>query len=135
VPKDDGEAVLPRANGAYGYLDDHPLALGRATETAAYLCQRFELLALQAPGSREYFISHRLASAMLDDGFNAAQFLHERRIDANVWTPDYRGMGSVAGLKALLDAGFDRVTTNTATAWLGAFADESWTRSSDAAGA
>jgi rhodanese-related sulfurtransferase len=54
---------------------------------------------------------------MLDDGFNAAAFLHEHGIDANVWTLDYSGVESVQALMRLLDAGFDRVTTNTTVAW------------------
>jgi glycerophosphoryl diester phosphodiesterase len=122
-PRDDDAPVLPRTVGAYGYLDDHPLAVGRAGETADYLLQRFELFALQAPYAHEYFLSYRLALKMLDDGFNAAEFLHGRRIDANVWTPDYRGPDSVIALRRLLDAGFDRVTTNTAPAWRRAFAN------------
>jgi glycerophosphoryl diester phosphodiesterase len=121
-PKEDGEAVLPRTCGAYGYLDDHPLAFGRTGEPADYLRERFELLLLQAPGCREYFLSYRLALIMLDDGFNAAEFLHARGVDANVWTPDYDGPDSVAALSRLLDAGYDRVTTNTPLVWQRALA-------------
>jgi glycerophosphoryl diester phosphodiesterase len=122
-PTEDANAVLPRSRGAYGYLDDHPLALGRNVETAAYLRDRFEMLLLQVPGSREFFLSYRLALMMLDDGFNAAAFLHEHAIEANVWTPDYQGPQSVAPVARLLDAGFDRVTTNTPLAWQRAFAE------------
>jgi glycerophosphoryl diester phosphodiesterase len=120
-PTADPGAPLPRTRGAYGYLDDHPLAFGRTGDTTDYLRRRFGLLALQAPGSREYFLSFRLALMMLDDGFNAAVFLHERGIDANVWTPDHDGPDSVRNLRCLLDAGFDRVTTNTPRAWERAF--------------
>lgn len=108
---------LPRTMSAYGYRDDHPLAFGRTEEAAEYLEQRFEMLLLQAPGSHEYFLSYRLVLQMLDDGFNAAAFLHDRGIDANVWTLDYTGPESLVMLRQLLDAGFDRVTTNTAPAW------------------
>jgi glycerophosphoryl diester phosphodiesterase len=113
---------LPRTMSAYGYRDDHPLAFGRTEETAEYLEQRFEMLLLQAPGSREYFLSYRLVLQMLGDGFNAASFLHDRGIDANVWTLDYAGPESLAMLRQLLDAGFDRVTTNTMPAWQRALA-------------
>ncbi len=123
-PTEDPNAAMPRARGAYGYLDDHPLAFGRTGETAEYLRERFELLLLQAPGSREYFLSYRLALMMLDDGFNAAEFLHECGIDANVWTPDYDGADSATALARLIDAGFDRVTTNTPRAWEQAFAND-----------
>jgi len=123
-PAEDPNAPLPRTCSAYGYLDDHPLGYGRASDTASYLRDRFALLLLQAPGSREYFLSYRLALMMLDDGFNAAEFLHGRGIDANVWTPDYAGPASVAPIARLIDAGFDRVTTNTPLAWVRAFARE-----------
>jgi glycerophosphoryl diester phosphodiesterase len=113
----DGGTPLPRNRGAYGYLDDHPLAFGRAEETETYLARRFEALILQAPGSREFFLSYQLALMMLGDGFNAASFLHSRGIDANVWTLDYAGPDSVVVLARLRDDGFDRVTTNTAPAW------------------
>jgi glycerophosphoryl diester phosphodiesterase len=108
---------LPRNVGAYGYRDDHPLALGRTGDVAAYLAERFAMLALQAHGSREFFVSHRLVLRMLDDGFNVAEFLHATGIAANAWTPDYTEPASVVMLRRLLDAGIDRVTTNTTLAW------------------
>ena len=125
---------LPRTMGAYGYRDDHPLAFGRTEATHDYLCQRFEQLAMQAPGAREWFISYRLALQMLDDGFNAARFLHDRGVQANVWTPDFHGGESLRMLRRIAEAGFDRVTTNTRPAWLHALAthDLAEARRSDA---
>jgi glycerophosphoryl diester phosphodiesterase len=108
---------LPRTMGAYGYRDDHPLAYGRTEETADYLRERFELLVMHAPGAREWFINYRLALQMLGDGFNAAQWLHERNIGANVWTLDYGDEESLTALRRITTAGFDRVTTNTLPAW------------------
>ncbi len=113
---------LPRTIGAYGYRDDHPLAIGRTEAVHEYLHQRFEMLAMQAPGAPEWFLSYRLVLQMLDDGFNAAGFLHERGIDANVWTPDYDGPESLPMLRRIIEAGFDRVTTNTRPAWMQALA-------------
>jgi glycerophosphoryl diester phosphodiesterase len=114
----EGDMVfLPRTMGAYGYRDDHPLAFGRTEPTRDYLRHRFEMLLLQAAGAREFFLSYRLVLQMLDDGFNAAEFLHERGIDANAWTPDYHGGESLRVLRRLQDAGIDRITTNTAPAW------------------
>lgn len=115
---------LPRTMGAYGYRDDHPLAFGRTEATQDYLHQRFEQLTTQAPGAREWFISYRLALQMLDDGFNAAGFLHDRGVQANIWTPDFHGAESLRMLWRLIDAGFDRVTTNTRRAWEHALAGE-----------
>jgi glycerophosphoryl diester phosphodiesterase len=113
---------LPRTMGAYGYRDDHPLAYGRTEETADYLRERFELLVMHAPGAREWFINYRLALQMLGDGFNAAQWLHERNIGANVWTLDYGDEDSLTALQRITTAGFDRVTTNTLPAWQRALA-------------
>lgn len=108
---------MPRTMGAYGYRDDHPMAFGRTEGTLEYLRERLSMLALQAPGAREYFLNYRLVLQMLDDGFNVAQYLHERSIDANVWTFDYQSAASLRDLARLRDAGIDRVTTNTAAAW------------------
>ena len=113
---------LPRTMGAYDYRDDHPLAFGRTEAPTDYLRERFEMLALQAPGASEYFLSYRLVLQMVDDGFNVAEYLHKRGIDANVWTPDYHGPESLDLLERLAGAGFDRITTNTAPAWVSAFA-------------
>jgi glycerophosphoryl diester phosphodiesterase len=119
----EGDSVfLPRTMGAYGYRDDHPLAFGRTEATCDYLEQRMAMLMLQTPGASEYFLSYRLVCQMLDDGFNVAEWLHERDMGANVWTPDHHGEESVRMLERLIALGIDRVTTNTAPAWLDAFA-------------
>lgn len=119
----DGEpAIVPGRAGAYGYQDDHPLALGRGERVVEYLGERMETFLRQAPGSREFFLEYRLVLQMLDDGFNVADWLHARGIGANVWTMDYAGAASVAALKRLVAAGADRITTNTAPAWLAALA-------------
>lgn len=122
VPGDEQPLFLPRTVGAYGYRDDHPLAFGRATDTAAYLRERMDGLLQQLPAAREWFLSFRLATKMLDDGFNIAGWLHERGIVANVWTLDRSGAESVACFERLAGSGIDRVTTNTAGAWEEAFA-------------
>ncbi len=109
---------LPRTPGAYGYRDDHPLALGRSEEPAAYLRERMDALMAQAPAAREWFLSYRLVLQMLDDGLNAAAWLEDRGIDANVWTLDYEGEASMRVLERLAAAGVVRVTTNTRPAWL-----------------
>lgn len=108
---------LPRNMGAYGYRDDHPMAIGRTEGTLDYLRERFAMLAMQAPGAREWFLSYLLVLQMLDDGFNVAEWLHERGVDANVWTPDFKGAESVKQLERLIEAGVDRITTNTVMSW------------------
>jgi glycerophosphoryl diester phosphodiesterase len=108
---------LPRTMGAYGYRDDHPLAFGRAEPVTEYLAARMAILCAQTPGGREYFLSYRMVLQMLDDGFDVVAWLHERGLGANVWTLDQHGPSSVIATERLLDAGIDRVTTNTAPAW------------------
>lgn len=110
-------AFLPRTMGAYGYRDDHPLAFGRTEPVSDYLHERWEQIAKFAPGAREYFINHRLLLQMLGDGFDVTAFLHERGIEANVWTVDYHGPESLETLRRLAAAGVDRVTTNTVPDW------------------
>jgi glycerophosphoryl diester phosphodiesterase len=122
----EGSAVfLPRTMGAYGYRDDHPLAVGRSGSIAEYLALRFEALWAQAPASREFFLSYRFVLQMLGDGFNVAEFLHARRVEANVWTLDYDGAESMDALERLAASGVDRITTNTSLAWREALAARS----------
>lgn len=112
---------LPRTMGAYGYRDDHPMAIGRTEDAATYLRERFEMLALQAPMAREHFLSYRLVLQMLGDGFDVAAFLRERGIEANTWTVDC-GAASAADVERLIGAGIARITTNTLDGWREAFA-------------
>jgi glycerophosphoryl diester phosphodiesterase len=113
---------LPRTRGAYGYLDDHPMAIARTDAPADYLCERFLALARQCPSSREMFLDHRLILQMLDDGFETAAWLHEHGSALTAWTVDYRGVESIPIVERLVAAGVDQITTNTALAWVEAFA-------------
>lgn len=112
---------LPRVLGAYGYRDDHPLAVGRVEATPDYLRERMSMLTLQAPWAREFFLNYRMMLQMLDDGFNVAAWLHERGIETTAWTPDWEGEASLRDVRRLVEAGTARVTTNTIPAWLVAF--------------
>lgn len=113
-------SLLPRAMGAYGYRDDHPLAIGRTVAAPEYLRARFDAFASQCPAAREMFLDHRLFLQMLDDGFNAAEWLHEHSMDVTVWTVDH-GATPDAAVERMVDAGVDRITTNTPLAWAEAF--------------
>jgi glycerophosphoryl diester phosphodiesterase len=112
---------LPRSLGAYGYRDDHPLAVGRTEETADYLRERMTMLTLQAPWAREFFLDYHMMLRMLDDAFNVAEWLRDRGLDTTAWTPDMRGGDSVRDVRRLIEAGTTRITTNTIPAWLAAF--------------
>lgn len=118
----DGEPdFLPRTRGAYGYFDDHPLAIGRTETPADYLRARMEAFAYQCPASREMFLDHRLILQMIDDGFNAASWLHDHGSEVTAWTVDHRGKESMRVAERLIAAGVDRITTNTPLAWVEAF--------------
>ena len=85
-----------KAIGAYGYRDDHPMAVGRTEKPADYLRHRLEILELQCPASREMFLDYRMILQMLDDGFDVASWLHERGSEVTAWTLDHtrRGVGA-----------------------------------------
>ncbi len=117
----DEPAFLPRAIGAYGYRDDHPMAIGRTEASVEYLRARMEILELQCPASREMFLDYRLILQMLDDGFDAASWLHERGSELDAWTLDLSDADSVRVMERLVAAGVDRITTNTPRQWVAAF--------------
>ena len=124
----DEPPFLPRALGAYGYRDDHPLAVGRTEEPAEYLRQRMEMFALQVPASREMFLDHELILQMLDDGFNPANWLHQHNRELTAWTVDYKNEASIPTVERLIAARVDRITTNTPLAWAEAFASSGATK-------
>ncbi len=103
----------PKRLGAYGYYDDHPLALGRRWSTADYLRDRCESLMGAVPAVSTFYIRHTLLAQSLADGFNWAEALHARGITLDAWTLDVHDPVAVANLPKLRDAGVDLFTTNT----------------------
>ncbi|MEX2159420.1 MAG: glycerophosphodiester phosphodiesterase family protein [Dehalococcoidia bacterium] len=116
------QAPIPGRLGAYGYRDDHPLALGRAQTVRDYLCDRFEMLVEQTPFACEFFIEYGLLLQADADGAQLPALLHERGIAVSAWTLDYDGPESLAKLERLAAIGVDRVTTNTARQFVAALA-------------
>jgi glycerophosphoryl diester phosphodiesterase len=114
------DAPLPGRLGAYGYRDDHPLALGRAQPTEDYLRERFEVLHGQCPSAREFFLEYRLLLQAEGDGVLLPELLHGRGVAVSAWTLDYNGAKSLATLERLAAAGVDRVTTNTTRQFMAA---------------
>lgn len=111
---------VPARLGAYGYRDDHPLAIGRAQPVVGYLRERTMALLAQCPFACEFFIEYQLLLQATDDGLSLSQLLHERGVAVSAWTLDYDGLASMAALEALAAAGVDRVTTNTSRQFLSA---------------
>jgi glycerophosphoryl diester phosphodiesterase len=105
---------LPARVGAYGYRDDHPLALRVWGTTADYLAARAETLAVLPPPGGVWYIHGSLLARVLDDGFDWIGYLHERSIQVDVWTLDAGQPGHVELARRLIAAGVDRITTNDA---------------------
>ena len=107
------EAPVPTRLGAYGYRDDHPLALGRAQPVAEYLRGRMNDLMSLCPFASELFIEYSLLLQAAGAGVSLPGILHERGVTVSAWTLDHDAPESMAKLTALANAGVDRVTTNT----------------------
>ena len=77
----DGTAIAyPRRLGAYGYYDDHPIALRRHGPTARYLEDRCSMFVGLVPRVSTFYVSHRFLVQSLEDGFNWAEALHREGI-------------------------------------------------------
>jgi glycerophosphoryl diester phosphodiesterase len=119
------EAPVPARIGAYGYRDDHPLALGRAQPVEDYLRERVGILLGQVPTARELFIDYPLLLQAEADGVRLPELLHERSVTVSAWTLDYDGEESLATLSRLAAAGVDRITTNTSQQFVAALTGRS----------
>lgn len=112
----DEPGRLPARTGAYGYLDDHPLAWERRLSVREYLEDRIESLCRLVPDPAEVYLRKEFVHQALADGCNPVQTV--RRVLGDVvvdaWTLDADEPQAGAQLRALLDAGVDQITTNTA---------------------
>ncbi len=103
---------LPR--GAYGYLDQHPLARQRMTSVADYLADRFSGMLRLVPGLRDAHLRLEAFEHMLDDGVtHAARFFHDAGVALDVWTLDAGTPRWHERLTRVVGAGVDCITTNT----------------------
>jgi glycerophosphoryl diester phosphodiesterase len=109
-------SVPPFRRGAFGYWDDHPLALRRWGPAAAYLAARAEALWAQAPAGAVWYIHGGLLAQALDDGFDWIAYLHDRGVEVDAWTLDPGKPEAEAVARRLAAAGLDRITTNNAPA-------------------
>jgi len=104
---------VPGRRGAYGYQDAHPLAVRRNVPTAEYLRERFDTLLALVPDARELHIRLVFFERMLDDGFDAAGFIHGAGVLVDVWTLDAGTRRWRERLARAVAEGADIVTTNT----------------------
>ena len=116
----------PHRVGAYGYRDDHPLAMMRWGSTADYLSARAEALwtqVLPVVGAI-WYIRATLLGCMLDDGFDWIFYLRQRGAQVDAWTLDAREPEQVNLARRLIAAGVDRITTNDALTLAAALGSE-----------
>jgi glycerophosphoryl diester phosphodiesterase len=106
-PREEG--VPPFRVGAYGYLDEHPLAAQRWGELKAYFSARAEALLQQVPEGVTWFINAQLLDEAMISGFNWISYLHDHGCRVNAWTLDM-DRSELAGKMAA--SGVDLITTN-----------------------
>ncbi len=114
VERDDPDTP-PLRMGAYGYLDDHPLAQRRWGAPADYLAARADALWAQAPVGVWYIRAAMLARG-LDEGFDWIAWLHERGAQVVAWTLDADRPHQLDLARQMAALGVDRITTNDAPA-------------------
>jgi glycerophosphoryl diester phosphodiesterase len=115
VPGPEPFMMLPTRVNAYGYVDDHPLGHRRVMPAAGYLRARFEELVQHVPGAVEYYLHRGFVTQALDDGFDPIRFIQrETGALVDVWTLNRWDAGIETELPALLAAGADQITTDSA---------------------
>lgn len=114
-PGPEAFMALPTRVNAYGYVDDHPLGFRRVMPVAAYLRARFEELIHHVPGAVEYYLHRGFVQQAAADGFDAIGFVQrEAGALVDVWTVNRWDAGIDTELPALLAAGADQITTDSA---------------------
>lgn len=106
-PREEG--VPPFRIGAYGYLDEHPLAAQRWGSLEDYFAARAEALIQQVPEGITWFINAQLLDEAYAAGFNWVEFLQKQGNTVNAWTLD---MDRVDLARRMLQIGVDFITTN-----------------------
>jgi glycerophosphoryl diester phosphodiesterase len=105
------EGVPPFHKGAFGYLDDHPLAVQRWGRTGDYFALRAEALLCQAPRGVTWFLNAQLLTGALDAGFNWIAYLNENESLVDAWTIDLPQKDLA---ERLIEDGIDLITSNDA---------------------
>lgn len=111
-PNEPGHMRIPPYHaGAYGYLDDHPLAADRWGSARQYLEARVEVLAAQVSVDI-WYVRATLLARMLADGFDLIAWLHLHGIQVCAWTLNPDQPHHVALAQRLIGLGVDRITTD-----------------------
>jgi glycerophosphoryl diester phosphodiesterase len=110
-PREEG--IPPFRVGAYGYLDDHPLAAQNWGSLTQYFEARAEALIQQVPQGTTWFINATLLDESLQAGFDWIAFLHHSGFFVDAWTLD---MDRAELAKKLAQTGVDYITSNQAIA-------------------
>ncbi len=106
-PREEG--VPPFRVGAFGYLDEHPLAAQRWGALKDYFEARAEALIQQVPSGITWFINAQLLEEASMAGFDWVHFLQKSGNTVNAWTLD---LDRVQLAKNMVDQGVDYITTN-----------------------
>lgn len=106
-PREEG--VPPFRVGAYGYLDEHPLAAQRWGPLKDYFEARAETLVQQVPAGITWFINAQLLDEANGAGFNWVQYLHHHGYSVDAWTLDMDRSQLALKMKQV---GVDFITTN-----------------------
>lgn len=106
-PREEG--VPPFRVGAYGYLDEHPLAAQRWGTLKDYFEARAEALIQQVPSGITWFINAQLLEEASFAGFNWVHFLQNNDNTVNAWTLD---LDRVQLTTKMVGLGVDYITTN-----------------------
>ena len=107
------EGVPPFRVGAYGYLDEHPLAVQRWGNLGDYFAARAEALMQLAPANATWFLNAELLDDALNSKFDWIDFLHSIGCLVDAWTVDLNRSDLA---KRLVDAGIDFLTSNQVNA-------------------
>jgi glycerophosphoryl diester phosphodiesterase len=107
------KGVPPFRVGAYGLLDDHPLAAYQWGKPGEYFAARAGALLVQAPAGCEWYIRADLLDAALQAGFNWIEFLHQNGSRVDGWTIDVDNPDHLRIADSLVDHDIDELTTDT----------------------
>ena len=107
---------LPLRVNVYGYLDDHPLGYMQVMPVRDYLEERIESLCHLLPGAVEVYLHVELLLRAIADGINPVELVRRELggVPVDTWTLNAGAAGTAGMLQAVLDAGVDQITTDTA---------------------